>query len=124
MYLPLNAPGGNGAQVIAAFIEAVTPFTIMEGKNNQEGLGLEWLAKKLWVNASYLSRLFSQEAGQPLTNYINYYPIEQAKKLIATTNLRLYDIAERTGFSSSIVFSTVFKKMTGETPTDYRSKTV
>ncbi|MEG1925675.1 MAG: helix-turn-helix transcriptional regulator, partial [Ruthenibacterium sp.] len=75
-----------------------------------ESLNLEWLASQLWINASYLSRLFSEEVGQSITSYISNYRIEQAKKLIVESNLKLYEIAARTGFSSPIVFSTSFKK--------------
>lgn len=93
-------------------------------QNYNQDIGLEWLAEKLWVNASYLSRIFSQEVGQSLTLYINTYRIEQAKKLICNSNLKLYEIAERVGFSSSIVFSSVFKKVTGETPTQYKNRSI
>ena len=86
-----------------------------------EDIGLEWLADKLWVNASYLSRAFSQEVGQPFTTYLNNYRIEQAKRLVLSTNLKFYEVAERTGFSSAIVFSSSFKKVTGKTPSEFRS---
>ena len=91
-------------------------------QNYSEDIGLEWLAGKLWVNSSYLSRLFSQEIGQSLTAYINQYRIEQAKRMISGSNMKLYEVAEKTGFSSSIVFSSVFKKITGETPTEYKKR--
>lgn len=87
-----------------------------------EDIGLEWLASHLWVNLSYLSRVFSQEVGQPFTSYLNHYRINQAQKLILTSNLKLCDIAEQTGFSSSIVFSRSFKKVTGKTPSEFRSE--
>lgn len=90
-------------------------------QNYASDIGLEWLADQLWVNASYLSRIFSQEVGQPFTTYLNKYRIEQAKHLIATTNLKLYEIAEQSGFSSAIVFSGNFKKVTGMSPSEYRN---
>ncbi len=86
-----------------------------------EDIGLEWLATRLWVNPSYLSRIFSQEVGQPFTTYLSNYRIDQAKRLILSTNLKLYEVAEQTGFSSSIVFSSNFKKLTGKTPSDFRN---
>lgn len=89
-----------------------------------EDIGLEWLASQLWVNASYLSRVFSQEVGQPFTAYLNRYRIEQAKRLILSSNLKLCEVAEQTGFSSSIVFSRSFKKVTGKTPSEFRSGTL
>ena len=89
-----------------------------------EDIGLEWLAAQLWVNASYLSRVFSQETGQPFTAYLSNYRIERAKKLIQSGNLKLYEVAEKTGFSSSIVFSSSFKKATGMTPSEFRNSSI
>lgn len=128
----------DATELCRAIIKIVEPYCVADGsqdinslikksqllihQNYNQNIGLEWLAGMLWVNSSYLSRLFSQEMGQTVTSYINQYRIEQAKKLIKNTNLRLYEVAEQTGFSSSIVFSTVFKKTTGETPTAYKDR--
>lgn len=90
----------------------------------QEDIGLDWLASRLYVNASYLSRVFSAETDQPLTSYVNQYRIDEAKRLIRSENFKLYEVAEKTGFSSSIVFSNVFKKITGETPSEYKNRSV
>jgi two-component system response regulator YesN len=124
----------------AALLALIQPFCILEGDQDkkllikkallliqrhfQEDIGLDWLASRLSVNASYLSRVFSAETGQPTTSYIQSYRIEQAKRLIRTTNLKLYEVAERTGFLSQIVFSSTFKKIAGETPTEYRNRAV
>lgn len=89
-----------------------------------EAISLESIAKQLWVNPSYLSHLFSEAMGQPITAYITGYRVEQAKKLITSSNLKLYEIARQTGFLSPIVFSTCFKKVTGETPTEYKNRLV
>lgn len=91
-------------------------------QNYSSDISLDWLADKLCVNSSYLSRLFSQEAGMPMVQYINQYRIEQAKKMMNTSSLKLYEVAQKAGFSSSIVFSSVFKKITGETPTEYKKR--
>ncbi len=93
-------------------------------QNYKQDIGLEWLAGKLFVNASYLSRVFSAETGHPVTYFINLHRIEQAKRLIRSTNIKLCDAAEQVGFSSSVVFSSTFKKIAGETPTAYRNRNV
>ncbi|MDR1664832.1 MAG: response regulator [Clostridiales bacterium] len=123
-----------------AMLELIRPYCISEKDQDKnrlvkkaflliqqhysEDIGLDWLSSKLYVNASYLSRVFSAETGQPITAYINAYRIEQAKRFIRSENMKLYEIAEKTGFSSSVVFSSVFKKITGETPSDYRNRNV
>lgn len=124
--------------LITAVCEKVSPHCLTEDNTDKknivkkailiiqqayaEQISLESIAKQLFVNPSYLSHLFSEAMHQPITSYINNYRIEQAKKLITNSNLKLYEIAEKSGFSSHIVFSTCFKKITGETPTEYKNR--
>ena len=131
---------GDCASFKDALLEIAAPYCISEEDQDkkllvkkallliqqhfQEEIGLDWLASRLLVNTSYLSRVFSAEVGQPLTAYIQTYRIEQAKTLIRTTNLKLYEIAGKVGFLSQIVFSSTFKKITGETPTEYKSRNI
>lgn len=93
-------------------------------QNYNQNIYLDTIAEHVNVNTSYLSRVFSQETGTSLTNYINNYKIERAKDLISNSNLKFYQIAEQTGFSSPIIFSTVFKKITGCTPGEFRNSCV
>jgi len=49
--------------------------------------------------------------------------MEHAKELLATQDLRNYEVADRVGFSDPHYFSLTFKKQTGLTPTEYREQT-
>ena len=55
-------------------------------------------------------------------DYINKVRLERIIYLMINTQLNFTEIAEKTGFSSSRYFSTMFKRYTGETPTQYREK--
>ena len=55
-------------------------------------------------------------------DYINKVRLERTIYLMINTELNFTEIAEKTGFSSSRYFSTMFKRYTGETPTQYREK--
>lgn len=92
--------------------------------NYNEDIYLSKVAENIGVSSAYLSRVFSQEVGMSITNYINNFRIDKAKELIENTNLKFYEIGEKIGFSSSISFSTIFKKITGVTPGEYRSKCI
>lgn len=91
-------------------------------KNFNSELGLSQIADALGLHKGYLCRLFKQETGENLTDYILRFRIDKAKQLILTTNLKLYEIAERTGFSSAQQFSLNFKKVAGMTPIEFRDK--
>lgn len=93
----------------------------IENNFNSE-LGLSQIADALGIHKGYLCRLFKQETGENLTDYILRFRIDKAKQLILATNFKLYEVAERTGFSSAQQFSISFKKVTGLTPIEFRDK--
>ena len=61
--------------------------------------------------------------GINLIEYVNQQKIEEAKRLLRESTLKLYEISDMLGFNNSFYFSRVFKKVTGMTPKDYRNKT-
>lgn len=70
---------------------------------------------------SYLSDLFSGIEGRTIEQYFIELRIEKVKELIAYDQLSLTEIAHRTGFSSVHHLSAQFRKITGLTPTRFRS---
>ena len=52
--------------------------------------------------------------------YIRNFRITKAKELLIGTSLKLYEIAEKVGYSDAKYFSRVFKETTGQLPADYR----
>lgn len=84
-------------------------------------LSLKELAKENNVSSNYLSGLFKKENGVTLTEYVNSKRIEHAKHLLKSTNLQIQTIAQHCGIFDLHYFCRIFKKMTGKTPSAYRS---
>lgn len=86
-----------------------------------EALSLETLSVALHVSPSHLSRVFKKECGESLTEYINKTRISKAQEYLEKTDLLIYEISEQTGYNDVAYFSSIFKKYTGVSPTDYRA---
>ena len=87
-----------------------------------QNISLSNLAQNASVSRSYLSFLFKQELGENFSHYLTNTRIDHAREMLAGTNLKIYEIADRVGFDSPYYFSKVFKEVTGETCKDYRNK--
>ncbi|MGN0643604.1 helix-turn-helix domain-containing protein [Gemmiger sp.] len=83
-------------------------------------LSLKKLADEYFISSCYLSRVFRQETGCTLTDYINNQRIQRAIYYLSTTDSSIATIAESVGFLDVNYFSKIFKKVTGSTPTRYR----
>ena len=86
-----------------------------------DNISVSSIAKEIYLTPNYISQIFKQYTGQTLTEYITYIRMEQAKKLLKTTDLKILDIAERVGYQNTNYFSTVFKKYTNVYPQKYRT---
>jgi AraC-like DNA-binding protein len=94
----------------------------MVKKNYQNDITLNEIAALFYVTPSYLSRLFKQEAGINLNNYITMVRMEKAKQLLSQTNEKVNDIARMVGYPEANYFTRVFKKYTGYAPNERRSE--
>jgi two-component system, response regulator YesN len=83
-------------------------------------LSITWLADRLNMNASYLSRFYKEQSGESLVDCINRKRIAEAKLFLKETDLNMNDIAEKVGFSSNISFIRSFKRYEGITPGKYK----
>jgi AraC family transcriptional regulator len=79
------------------------------------------LSKSLHKDYSYLSSLFSEVEGITIEKYIIHQKIEKVKELIIYDELNLSEIAYKLGYSSVAHLSTQFKKVTGLTPTHFKT---
>lgn len=88
--------------------------------NIAEPLPLETLARLTGYSLSHFKAKFRDETGQTPAFYIASLKIEQAKKALLTSDQSVTDIAYSLGWSTGNYFCTVFKKMTGISPLQYR----
>jgi two-component system response regulator YesN len=82
---------------------------------------LEAASERAGVSKNHLSFEFSRETGETFTEYIARVRVDEAKRLLATTPLLVYEIAERVGYPSVEHFSRVFKKVAGLSPVKFRA---
>ncbi len=88
--------------------------------NYQDNLTLNDVATHVFLSENYFSTLFSQKTGTTFRNYLRSFRIEKAKELLITTNLRIYEVAQQTGYNEHSHFVRAFKAITGQSPGDYR----
>ena len=84
-------------------------------------ISLDEIADHLMISKSYLCRLFQKNLGISVQQYIYHTRIEQAKEYLNDFRLKIYEVAELTGFNSSTHFNIVFKKIMRCTPAEYRN---
>jgi AraC-like DNA-binding protein len=81
----------------------------------------DYLAQRLFHDYTYLSNLFSSVEGVTIEQYFIGQRIEKVKELLVYDELTLTEIAYRLGFSSVSHLSRQFKKITGQTPSEFKS---
>lgn len=86
----------------------------------EENPDLEQMAKKYGYTPYYFSKKFKQEVGLSLRDYTAQQKIEKAKTLLSQNTMSISDISEYLGFNSQSYFGSVFRKMTGVTPSEYQ----
>ena len=85
-----------------------------------EEVTLSILAEEFHLSAQYISQLFKSEIGVGFLAYLTNIRMEQAKKLLLTTPKSIAEISEQSGYGDYRVFTKVFKKTEGITPSQYR----
>jgi AraC-like DNA-binding protein/ligand-binding sensor protein len=87
-----------------------------------EDLSLARVAKAVNTSTFYFCKMFKKATGINFTDYLSRVRIEKAKNLLLNPNLRVSEIAFEVGFQSLTHFNRVFKKILGQSPTQYRAQ--
>jgi DNA-binding NarL/FixJ family response regulator/AraC-like DNA-binding protein len=87
-----------------------------------EDINLQTMAPALFVSPNYLGRIFREQTGFKLCDWLNKHRVERAKELLDDPELKIYEVAERVGFSSYKYFSVCFLKYAGCSARDYRGR--
>lgn len=85
-------------------------------------VSLEEVAEVLGLNASYFSQLFKQMTGETFVHYRISRRMEKAKRLLGNSGYRITDISYEVGYADHPHFTKTFKKFTGLSPSEYRSR--
>jgi len=91
-------------------------------ENFREDISRSDIAAMTYVTPNYLSKLFKNNMNMNLREYINKLRIEEAKRLLLSTALPVSEIASQVGYYNISYFSTVFHKLVGVSPYDWRSR--
>ena len=87
-------------------------------------LNREKVAEKLGISAGYLSQIINTITGDNFANYINQYRVEAVKEMILNSeyeNYNLLTMGLESGFTSKTTFYKAFKKVTAQTPNEYKN---
>ncbi|WP_127584905.1 response regulator [Paenibacillus koleovorans] len=87
-----------------------------------EAISVVEIAAYLDIRSTYLSTLFKKETGTTLSEYIESIRMERAKELLKDGHLRINEIAEMLGYNNANYFASVFNKVVGTYPSEYRRK--
>ncbi|WP_249865787.1 response regulator transcription factor [Paenibacillus konkukensis] len=98
------------ADKCAAFIDA----------HYMEDLSLEAVAGRFYFSPNYLSMVFKNQLGTTFVKYLSGVRLNKAVRLLEESDLKVYEIAARTGFKDEKYFYRVFKRKYGVTPDEYR----
>lgn len=83
-------------------------------------IGLADIAEHIRVNTAYLSRIFKQEMGVGVTQYLARLRMEQSMRLLRETDMRIGEVALHVGIEDAHYFSSLFRRYTGCSPAEYR----
>lgn len=87
-----------------------------------EELALGQVAKVAGMSSYYFCKMFRKATGVNFTDYLSRVRIERARDLLLNPNLRISEIAFDVGFQSLTHFNRVFRRVLGQSPTEYRGK--
>lgn len=91
-------------------------------KNLQDPITIEDIEKNCGYSKFYISRIFKEITGKTVMTFLNEVRIDSAKKLLISENASVFSVSSSCGFTSQSYFGKVFKKHTGLTPLEYKSK--
>lgn len=97
-------------------------MSIIKKNYKDSQFGLFSISQELNISNSYLSTKFKNEFGIGIAKCIGNLRMEEAKRLILTTDLPIREIALNVGFSSDIAFLRAFKRIEQTTPTNLRKQ--
>ncbi|MCD6396459.1 MAG: response regulator [Spirochaetaceae bacterium] len=93
---------------------------IIAEKKGDSRFSLQEICNDVFLSVSQFSLLFKEGTGKTFIEYLTMCRIKEAKSLLKTSDLKSYEIAEKTGFTDPRYFSILFKKITAMTPMEFR----
>jgi two-component system response regulator YesN len=95
---------------------AIAAKEYIEGNFSSSELSISEISESLCMNQTYLRKMFKNEMGMTLSEYITHFRMNEAKRLLTNTEEKLTAIADKVGYNDVSYFSNVFKKFYGVSP--------
>lgn len=114
-----GAPARDSAGSAAR--EAVERARLYIAAHFAEDLALEQVAREVALSPYYFSKVFKQVVGENFVDYVARVRVEEAKRRLADPNLTIKEISYAVGFNDPNYFTRVFRKLTGQSPSEYRA---
>lgn len=105
---------------VGARVSAI--FEYIQAHYADKGLTTRQIADHTYLTHTYLCALFKKETGKTVNEYVTEIRMAKAKELLQNRRLKLYEVALAIGITDSNYFSSLFKKSTGMTPSQYRER--
>ncbi len=83
-------------------------------------LNLKKCSEDLFLSSNYISLILKKETGKTFVDYLNDYRIAKAAELLVRSDAMIYEVSSQIGFTHSTYFSSVFKKVMGMSPKQYK----
>lgn len=90
--------------------------------NFRRPLGVEFYAEKLFMTSRNLNLICQRIMNQSVSEIIETRKLTEAKNLLASTNKSISEIGFELGYNEKSYFSNVFKKKSGQTPSEFRDE--
>ena len=87
-----------------------------------EALPLTEIARSVHASTFHFCKTFKRAAGMTFTQYLSMVRIAKAKKLLSNPQARISEVAFEAGFASITHFNRMFRRVTGQSPTDFRHR--
>lgn len=91
-------------------------------QNYNQNISLNDISGKFYINPYYFSQLFKKKTGMTYQKYLTDYRVDRAKKLLAETELHIYEVCKAVGYSDVNHFNQTFERVEGMKPSEYRQK--
>ena len=108
----------DGGQIRLSRVTEIISLYIKE--NYMYDISMQDLARTMNYSEAYFCKLFKQCFGKNFTAYLTEYRIQEAKKLLGEPTVNVKEIGKAVGYADSNYFAKVFKRITGQSPTEYR----
>ena len=116
--LPVGDDMEDGGQVRLSKVTEIISHYIET--NYMYDISMQDLARHMNYSEAYFCKLFKQCFNKNFTSYLTEYRVVEAKRMLAMPTVNVKDIGRAFGYSDSNYFAKVFKRITGQSPTEYR----